>query len=88
MKLENGVGDRLELGDNAEGLALKVESADLWHWRMGHISRKSWDVLKELPGNGVECNGDMKECGTCPISKSEQQPHPKQVTSEVLIPAG
>lgn len=86
VKLRDGVGDRLELGHDAEGLALKVESADLWHLRMGHINRKSLDALRKLPGNGVEYDVDMKECGTCLVGKSEQQTHPKQATYDVQRP--
>ncbi|CAB1096834.1 unnamed protein product [Ectocarpus sp. CCAP 1310/34] len=41
--IENGPG----------GLALKVESADLWHRLKGHINSKSLDILRKAPN--AEC---------------------------------
>ena len=49
----------VELGNSSGGSALKVEFVELWHRRVGHINRKSLDILRKLPGNGVEYNGDM-----------------------------
>lgn len=50
----SGSGDLVDLEDNADGLALRAESADLWHRCIGHINRKSMGALGKLPGNGVE----------------------------------
>ena len=70
----------LELGGGSGGLAFRDESPDLWHRRMGHINRKSMDVLRKQAGDGVEYNGDVQACDVCPVGKSEQQAHPKQAT--------
>eukprot|EP00752_Nemacystus_decipiens_P015081 g13435.t1 len=67
------------------GLALKVESASLWHPRMGHINAKSLDVLRKQSA-GVEYAGDLKDCSVCPLGKSAQQPHAKQAAYGVLRP--
>eukprot|EP00752_Nemacystus_decipiens_P010530 g9376.t2 len=67
------------------GLALKVESASLWHRRMGHINAKSLDVLRKQSA-GVEYAGDLKDCSVCPLGKSAQQPHAKQAACGVLRP--
>ena len=50
---------KVELGGGPGGLAMRAESADLWHRRMGHINRKRMDVLRRMPGIGVDYNGDM-----------------------------
>ncbi|CAB1109543.1 unnamed protein product [Ectocarpus sp. CCAP 1310/34] len=66
--------------------SIKVESADLWHRRMGHINGKNLDVLRKEQVNGVDYTGDVKYCSVCPLGKSAQQPHPKQATYGVLRP--
>ena len=74
------------LGDNPDGLALKAESANLWYRCMGRINGKSLDVLRKEPGNSVDYTGAVKDCDSCPLGKSTQQPHPKQATYGVLRP--
>ena len=74
------------LGGNPDSLALKAESANPWHRRMGHINGKSLDVLRKEPGNGVDYTGAVKDCGFCPLGKNTQQSHPKQATYGVLRP--
>ena len=80
----------LELGDGSGGgssaLALRAVSAELWHRRMGHVNRRSLDVLRKQLGNGVEYNGDMDDCGVCAVGKSEQQAHPKKATHDAQYP--
>lgn len=86
VKLGGGAGKLMVLGRAPDGLALKTESAELWHRRMGHINGKSLDVLRKEPGNGVDYTGDVKNCSTCLLGKSAQQPHPKQATYGPLRP--
>ncbi|CAB1118025.1 unnamed protein product [Ectocarpus sp. CCAP 1310/34] len=86
VKLGGEPGGPTVLGDAPDALALKVESADLWHRRMGHINGKSLDVLRKEPVNGVDYTGNVNDCCVCPLGKSAQQPHPKQVTYGVLRP--
>ena len=74
---------KVELGGVTGGFALRAESADLWHRRMGHINRRSMDVLRKLLGNGIEYTGDMQACDVCAVEKSNQQAHPKQATYDV-----
>ena len=50
---------------------------------MGHITRKSMDVLRRMPGSGVDYNGDVQVCDVCAVGKSTQQAHPKQATCDV-----
>ena len=53
---------------------------------MGHTNGKSLDVLRQEPGNGDDYVGAVKECDSCPLGKSTQQPHPRQATYGVLRP--
>ena len=42
--------------------------------------------MRKEPPSGVDYTGDLKNCSTCPLGKSAQQPHLKQVTYNVLRP--
>ena len=59
----------VELGGGPGGLAMRAESADLWHRHMGHINRKSMDVLRRMPGSRVDYNGDIQACDVCAVGK-------------------
>ena len=48
-------------GNAPDGLALGVESAGLWHRRMGHINGKRLDILRKELTNGVDYTGDMRD---------------------------
>ena len=67
---------KVELGGVTGGFALRAESADLWHRRMGHINRRGMDVLRKLLGNGIEYTGDIQACDVCSVGKSNQLAHP------------
>ena len=85
-KLGSGAGGQMVLGRAPDGLALKSESAELWHRCMVYINYKSVDILRKETARGVDYTGDLKNCSTCPLGKSAQQPHPKQATYNVLRP--
>ena len=70
----------LELGGGSGGPALGAVSADLWNRLIGHINRKSTDVMWKQASSGVEYTGDIQACDVCAVSKSEHQAHPKQAT--------
>ena len=53
---------------------------------MGHINHKNLDVLKKKPASAVDYTGDLENCSTCPLGKSAQRTHPKQVTYNFLRP--
>ena len=48
VRLGGGAGGLMVPGNAPDGLALRVESAGLWHRRMGQINGKSLDVLRKL----------------------------------------
>ena len=86
VRLGVGAGGQIVLGRAPKGLVFKSESAELWHRRMEHINHKSLDVLRKEPASGVDYTGDLKNCSTCTLGKSAQQPHPKQATYNVRRP--
>ena len=75
----------LEL-DSPPNTAMRAESADLWHRRLGHINSRSLDVLRKIDNNGVDYTGTLKACDVCAIGKSSQRPHPKKATYDVSRP--
>ena len=62
---------------------MRAEPADLWLRRMGHINRRSMDVLRKLPRNCIEYTGDIQVCDVCAVGKSNLQAHPKQATYDI-----
>ena len=86
VNLDGGGGGQIVHGRAPDGLVLTSVSAELWHRRMGHINHKSLNVLRKEPASGVDYTGDLKNCGTCPLGKNAQQPHPKQATCNVIRP--
>ena len=86
VKLGSCAGGQMVLGQAPDGLALKSESAELWHRRMRLINHKSLEVRKKEPASGVDYTCDPKDDSTCPLGKNAQQPHPKQATYNVLHP--
>ena len=77
VKLGAGGDGRQTLGRAPDGLGLRVETASPWHRRMGHINSKSLDMFRKEAANGIDYNGDVKDCSACPLRESSQQPHPK-----------
>ena len=50
---------------------------------MGHINRKSMDVLRKQVGNGIEYNGDIEACDVCAVGESEELAHSEQATYDL-----
>ena len=84
VKLGDGDGSRQTLGEDPDGLALRVGTASLWHRRMGHINSKILDVLRKEAANGIDYTGDVQDCSACALGKSSQQTHPNQAVYGVL----
>ena len=85
VKLGHRVDNSLDLGVSTGGVVMQAATVDLWHRRMGHINRRSMDVLRKVPGNGVQYTGGMEACGACSLGKSAQQDHPKKATYDDVI---
>ena len=66
---------------NASGAELAMQTtadATLWHRRLGHLNRKSLDILKKCDNNGVSFDGTAADCDVCAVGKSHQLAHPKK----------
>ena len=50
---------------------------------MGHLNRKSLDLLKKVNNNGVSFDGTMPDCDVCTVGKSRQRAHPKTADQHV-----
>ena len=60
-------------------------TATLWHRRMGHLNRKSLDLLK-VNNSGVSFDGTVPDCDVCAVGKSRQRAHPKTADQHVQHP--
>ena len=53
---------------DAPNVALPVEAdADTWHCHMGHINRKSLELLNKTDDNGVSFKGGVSPYDVCAI---------------------
>ena len=74
-------------GRNAPEPAMQAATtATLWHRRMGHLNRKSLDLLKKVNNNGVSFDGTMPDCDVYAVGKSRQRSHPKTADQHVQHP--
>ena len=74
-------------GSSAPELAMQAAAtATLLHRRMGHLNRKSLDLLKNVDNNGVSFDGTVPDCDVCAVGKSRQQAHPKTADQPVQHP--
>ena len=74
---------------NATGAELAMQTtadATLWHRRLGHLNRKSLNVLKKCDNNGVSFDGTVADCDVCAVGKSQQLAHPKTADHKVKHP--
>ena len=71
---------------DAAGVALRTESAALWHRRIGHKNTRSMDILRKEKGNRVEYTGDLPTCEVCALGKSAKQAHRKRASYDVSRP--
>ena len=74
-------------GSSAPELAMQAAAtAILWHRRMGHLNRKSPDLLKKVNNNGVSFDGTVPDCDVCAVGKSRQRAHPNTADQHVQHP--
>ena len=50
------------------------------------INGRYLDVLRRVPGNGVEFTGEVQSCDVCALGKSSRKPHPKHSKNDVTQP--
>ena len=72
----------LDLNADAYGatdLAMNVVSnTQLWHRRLGHLNRRSLELMQRHDGSGITFNGTIADCNVCAAEKSQQLAHPKK----------
>ena len=62
----------IELAMNA------VSNAQLWHRRLGHLNRRSLELMQRHDGNCVTFDGTIANCDVCAVGKGQQLAHPKK----------
>lgn len=58
--------------------------ADFWHKRLGYPTERVMRSPQSIPETGANFQGSLSPCETCMINNSEQQDHPKTVTSTTI----
>ena len=74
-------------GSSAPELAMQAAAtATLWHRQMGHLNRKSLDLLKKVNNNGISFDGTGPDCDVCAVGKGRQRAHSKTADQHVQHP--
>ena len=72
----------LDLSADAYGateLAMNVVSkAQVWHRRLGHLNRRSLELMQRHGGNVITFDGTIADCDVCAVGKGQQLAHPKK----------
>ena len=55
-----------------------VSNAQLWHQRLGHLNRRSLELMQRHNGNGITFEGTIADCDVCAVGKDQQLAHPKK----------
>ena len=54
-------------------------NAQLWHRRLGHLNKRSMELMQRRDGNGVAFDGSTDHCDICAVGKSRQLAHPTKM---------
>ena len=46
-----------------------MSNAQLWHRRLGHLNRKSLELMQRHNGNGTTFDGIIADCDVCAVGK-------------------
>ena len=68
----------IELAMNA------VSNAQLWHRRLGHLNRRSLELIQRHDGNGITFDGTIPDCDVYAVGKSQKLAHPKKAQHSVI----
>ena len=55
-----------------------VPNAQLWSRRLGHLNRRSLELMQRHDGNGITLDGTIADCDACAVGKDQQLAHPKK----------
>ena len=64
--------DTTELAMNA------ASNVQLWLWQLGHLNRRSLELMQRHDGNGITFHGTIADCDVCAVGKGQQLAHPKK----------
>ena len=73
-------------GNGPEQAMQAAAKANVWHRQLGHLNRKSLDLLKNLDNTGVRFDGPVPDCDVCAVGSSHQLAHPKTADHKVKLP--
>ena len=51
-------------------------NAQLWHRRLGHLNRRSLELIQRRDGSGITFDGTIVDCDVCAVRKGQQLAHP------------
>ena len=64
-----------------------MTNAQLWHRRLGHLNKRSLELIPRRDGNGVAFDDPIDLCDVCAVRKSHQLAHPKKAKhANILAP--
>ena len=55
-----------------------VSNAQPWHRRLGHLNRRSLELMQGHDGNSITFDGTIADCDVCAVGKGQQLAHPKK----------
>ena len=71
----------LDLSADAYGtieLAMNgMYNAQLWHRRLGHLNRRSLELMQRHDGNSITFDGTIADYDVCAVGEDQQLAHPK-----------
>ena len=62
----------MELAMNA------MTNSQLWHRRLGHLNKRSVELMQRRDSNGVAFDDSIDHCDVCAVGKRLQLPYPKK----------
>ena len=48
-----------------------VSNAQLWHRLLGHLNRRSLELMQRHDGNGITFDGTIADCNVCAVGKGQ-----------------
>ena len=55
-----------------------LSNAQLWHRWLGHLNRKSLQLMQRHDAKGIIFDGTIADCDVCAVGKWQQLAHPKK----------
>ena len=62
-----------------------VINAQVWHRRLGHLNKRSLELMNRESGNGVAFDGSIANCDVCVVGKAITWRTPRKLTTLPLM---